>query len=196
MNCVTLSFDNGPTPGITEGVLEVLARYGVLSTFFVIGQRLELPTNAALLQVITAAGHRVGNHTWSHSVAFGDRLDAAYAREEIDRAQALIGEQRVRRSFSGRTAITGCWGNTCSAAARSPICGSRATPLSAGRPCLATGAVRTGTAISRSASAPRIGRLWFCTTSKMLVWPVCRISWPGCRIAVLNCVTIFPRASS
>ena len=31
MNRVTLSFDNGPSPGITEGVLEVLARYGLLS---------------------------------------------------------------------------------------------------------------------------------------------------------------------
>src|SRR6266404_6320197 len=82
----TLSFDNGPTPGITEGVLEVLARYGLLSTFFVIGQRLEAPRNAALLQAISAAGHWIGNHTWSHSVAFGDRPDAACAREEIDRA--------------------------------------------------------------------------------------------------------------
>ena len=92
MNRVTLSFDNGPTPGITEGVLEVLARHGLFSTFFVIGQRLEAPRNAALLQAISAAGHWIGNHTWSHSVAFGDRPDEAYAREEIDRAQALIGE--------------------------------------------------------------------------------------------------------
>jgi hypothetical protein len=53
-------------------------------------QRLEAPRNAALLQASSAAGHWIGNHTWSHSVAFGDRPDAAYAREEIDRAQALI----------------------------------------------------------------------------------------------------------
>jgi peptidoglycan/xylan/chitin deacetylase (PgdA/CDA1 family) len=91
MNRVTLTFDNGPTPGITEGVLEVLARYGLVSTFFVIGQRLEVRQNAALLQAISGAGHRIGNHSWSHSVAFGDRPDAAFAREEIDRAQALIG---------------------------------------------------------------------------------------------------------
>lgn len=92
MKRVTLSFDNGPTPGITERVLEVLARYGVPSSFFVIGQRLEEPRNAALLQVISAAGHLIGNHTWSHSVAFGDQPDAAFARSEIDRTQALIGE--------------------------------------------------------------------------------------------------------
>jgi peptidoglycan/xylan/chitin deacetylase (PgdA/CDA1 family) len=105
MNRVTLSFDNGPTSGITEGVLEVLARYGVLSTFFVIGQRLEAPRNAALLQAISAAGHWIGNHTWSHSVAFGDRPDAAYAREEIDRAQALIGE------FAGQEKLFRPYGN-------------------------------------------------------------------------------------
>jgi peptidoglycan-N-acetylglucosamine deacetylase len=107
MNRVTLSFDNGPTPGITEGVLEVLARHGLFSTFFVIGQRLEAPRNAALLQAISAAGHWIGNHTWSHSVAFGDRPDAAYAREEIDRAQALIGE------FADQEKLFRPYGNFC-----------------------------------------------------------------------------------
>ena len=37
---LTLSFDNGPTPDVTPFVLDVLARRGVKSTFFVIGEKL------------------------------------------------------------------------------------------------------------------------------------------------------------
>ena len=37
---LTLSFDNGPTPDVTPQVLDVLARRGVKSTFFVIGEKL------------------------------------------------------------------------------------------------------------------------------------------------------------
>ena len=40
---LTLSFDNGPTPDVTPLVLDVLARRGVKSTFFVIGEKLAQP---------------------------------------------------------------------------------------------------------------------------------------------------------
>lgn len=88
---LTLTFDNGPTPGITERVLDILARHGLQATFFVIGRQLRDPAAAALLPTIQQAGHRIGNHTLNHHVALGDRPDAAYAHAEIDEAQALIG---------------------------------------------------------------------------------------------------------
>jgi peptidoglycan-N-acetylglucosamine deacetylase len=88
---LSLSFDNGPTPGITDRVLEVLDRSNVKATFFVIGDRLRDPAAARLLDKIGETGHRIGNHTLSHSVAFGERLDERYARNEIEDAQALIG---------------------------------------------------------------------------------------------------------
>lgn len=37
---LTLTFDNGPTPGVTQPVLETLGRYGIRTTFFIIGQKL------------------------------------------------------------------------------------------------------------------------------------------------------------
>ena len=88
---MTVTFDNGPTPGVTERVLEILARQGVRTTFFVIGQKLRDKSSAALLGGIKAAGHWIGNHTLSHSVALGDQPDADYARREIEEAQSLIG---------------------------------------------------------------------------------------------------------
>ena len=88
---ITLTFDNGPTAGITTKVLDVLARHDVRSTFFTIGRKLLDPNNSKLLPLIKGAGHWIGNHTWSHSVPFGENTDSAFAIAEIERAQELLG---------------------------------------------------------------------------------------------------------
>jgi peptidoglycan-N-acetylglucosamine deacetylase len=92
MKKVTLTFDNGPTPGITERILAILAERGIQSTFFVVGERLKIPEAAALLDHIVAAGHWVGNHSLTHSVAFGESTERGYAAREISETQALIGK--------------------------------------------------------------------------------------------------------
>jgi peptidoglycan-N-acetylglucosamine deacetylase len=89
---VTLTFDNGPTPGITERVLEILERQGIRSTFFVIGRKLADPEAASLARQCHVAGHWIGNHTFSHSVAFGDRPEADFAADEIATTQRAIGD--------------------------------------------------------------------------------------------------------
>jgi peptidoglycan/xylan/chitin deacetylase (PgdA/CDA1 family) len=91
MKRVTLTFDNGPTPGITERVLEILDRAGLRCSFFVIGQKLAAPAAAALMRQAHAAGHWIGNHTLTHATPFGLRPDAAFAAGQIDETQALIG---------------------------------------------------------------------------------------------------------
>ena len=88
---VTLTFDNGPTPGVTTGVLDVLARKGVPATFFVIGNKLADPGAIALMRDANAAGHWIGNHTLTHSVAFGEQPDAAVVMREIEETQGRIG---------------------------------------------------------------------------------------------------------
>jgi peptidoglycan-N-acetylglucosamine deacetylase len=91
MKRVTLSFDNGPTPGVTERVLDILHGAQIRATFFVIGQKLESAEARASMGAAHAAGHWIGNHTLTHSIAFGDRPDAAYAAREIDETQKRIG---------------------------------------------------------------------------------------------------------
>jgi len=88
---VTLTFDNGPTPGVTERVLDILERLRILSTFFVIGRNLDKPGGADLMKEAHAAGHWIGNHTLSHTVALGDRPERNYAVSEIEGAQQRIG---------------------------------------------------------------------------------------------------------
>ncbi len=88
---VTLTFDNGPVPGVTERVLEILEQARIRSTFFVIGKNLDKPAAAGLMRQAHAAGHWIGNHTLSHTVALGDRRERDYAVSEIEGAQARIG---------------------------------------------------------------------------------------------------------
>lgn len=61
---VALTFDDGPAPGATERVVAVLAEKGIKGTFFLIGH--DLQENPALGRELAAAGHELGNHTWSH----------------------------------------------------------------------------------------------------------------------------------
>jgi peptidoglycan/xylan/chitin deacetylase (PgdA/CDA1 family) len=103
MKKITLTFDNGPTPGVTDRVLDVLEKHGIKSTFMAIGNNLRKPDARALLADIVAAGHWVGNHSLTHSVAFGDRPEAGYAEYEIAETQTLIGEfarpEKIFRPF-------------------------------------------------------------------------------------------------
>lgn len=88
---VTLTFDNGPTPGVTPSVLDALAHRRIPATFFVIGDKLADPDAAALMRDAHTAGHWIGNHSLTHSVALGEQPDAAVAAREIEEAQRRIG---------------------------------------------------------------------------------------------------------
>jgi peptidoglycan/xylan/chitin deacetylase (PgdA/CDA1 family) len=61
---VYLTFDDGPTPGITEQVLSMLAEVGAKGTFFCIGNCVE--KHPELFHKLLEDGHAVGNHTYSH----------------------------------------------------------------------------------------------------------------------------------
>jgi peptidoglycan/xylan/chitin deacetylase (PgdA/CDA1 family) len=62
-----LSFDDGPDPLWTPRLLELLDRYAVTATFFVVGRA--AVTEPGLLRDIAARGHRIANHTYSHLAA-------------------------------------------------------------------------------------------------------------------------------
>ncbi|MFP6763757.1 MAG: polysaccharide deacetylase family protein [Planctomycetaceae bacterium] len=62
---ISLTFDDGPHPQHTPALLDELDAAGIRATFFVIGERAE--QHQKLVQRITAAGHEIGNHTWTHS---------------------------------------------------------------------------------------------------------------------------------
>lgn len=63
-NKVYLTFDDGPTPEITEWTLEKLRQYNAKATFFCIGNNIE--KHPAIFQKVIAEGHAIGNHTYDH----------------------------------------------------------------------------------------------------------------------------------
>src|SRR5207248_3990308 len=67
-----------------------LARRGVKTSFFVIGEKLVQAQNRRHAERAHAEGHWIGNHTWSHSVPFG-LMEADAAIAEFDRTQNAIG---------------------------------------------------------------------------------------------------------
>ena len=72
---VSLTFDNGPTPGVTERVLDILSVRDVHATFFVVGSQLAEPAARRASVRAAGEGHRVGGHTWSHTIPFGQADD-------------------------------------------------------------------------------------------------------------------------
>lgn len=63
-NKVFLTFDDGPTPVVTQWVLHELAKYNCRATFFCIGKNIE--KHLDIFNEIIKQGHSVGNHTHNH----------------------------------------------------------------------------------------------------------------------------------
>ncbi|MGL5676695.1 MAG: polysaccharide deacetylase family protein [Cellulosilyticaceae bacterium] len=63
---VYLTFDDGPTKGVTEAILDVLKEQDVKATFFVVGK--EIIQRENVLKRIYEEGHAIGLHTYSHNL--------------------------------------------------------------------------------------------------------------------------------
>lgn len=61
---VYITFDDGPIPESTPFILEILERYEVKATFFMVGDNVN--KHPELYNQIVNAGHKVGNHTYNH----------------------------------------------------------------------------------------------------------------------------------
>jgi peptidoglycan-N-acetylglucosamine deacetylase len=83
---VALTFDDGPTPRFTDEILETLKQQDVKATFFLIGGELE--KNPEEGRKIVAAGHEIGNHSFSHQRMLF--VSSAFVKDEIEKTDALI----------------------------------------------------------------------------------------------------------
>ncbi|HBL30492.1 MAG TPA: polysaccharide deacetylase family protein [Acidobacteria bacterium] len=91
---VALTFDDGPDPEVTPGVLDLLDQAGARASFFCIGRR--VAEHPEIAREIARRGHRVENHTWSHPNLFTCYLPSAQ-RREVERAQEQIAAAAGRR---------------------------------------------------------------------------------------------------
>lgn len=61
---IYLTFDDGPTPIITDWVLETLKSYNAKASFFCVGNNVSKYPD--IYERIITGGHKVGNHTHTH----------------------------------------------------------------------------------------------------------------------------------
>ncbi|HSI28000.1 MAG: polysaccharide deacetylase family protein [Methylophilus sp.] len=67
-NEIALTIDDGPEPGVTRPVLDILDQYNVKATFFYIGNK--AVQHPELCREIVKRGHAIENHSQQHSVYF------------------------------------------------------------------------------------------------------------------------------
>ena len=107
MRKLTVTFDNGPDPEVTPQVLDILAERGIKASFFVCGQGNTLhparkagsEEGLAVLQRAIREGHWVGNHSLSHTVAFGTTYDKNVPEREIGKNEEIIGGFNPQKLF-------------------------------------------------------------------------------------------------
>ena len=85
---IALTFDDGPEPERVEEVLKMLDDEDVKATFFVVGEQLEQHPRRG--KKIVAAGHELGNHSYSHQhMVF---VSEDFVQKEVEETDRLIRE--------------------------------------------------------------------------------------------------------
>lgn len=92
-NQIALTFDDGPDPQWTPRILDILKRYNVPATFFMVGEN--GLTERGLLERMVREGHEVGSHTYTHPNLAG----ASATDTDIE----LNANQRLFQAFTGRS---------------------------------------------------------------------------------------------
>ncbi|MDR2885949.1 MAG: polysaccharide deacetylase family protein [Rikenellaceae bacterium] len=92
---VFLTFDDGPTPGITEWILSELDKHNAKATFFCLGKNIEMYPD--LYEKIIAKGHVVGNHTYSHQKGWSMSLGRYI--EDVDFCNQVINSNLLRPPY-------------------------------------------------------------------------------------------------
>jgi peptidoglycan/xylan/chitin deacetylase (PgdA/CDA1 family) len=83
---VALTFDDGPDPELTPGVLEALADHHARATFNMMGWN--AGRHPDLVQAVVDAGHELGNHTWTHLDLAGQSV--SQTRHQLDLGRGAI----------------------------------------------------------------------------------------------------------
>ncbi|MGW7434482.1 polysaccharide deacetylase family protein [Streptomyces sp. NPDC054849] len=103
-SAMVLTFDDGPDPRYTPDILDTLARYDVRAMFFVCGEM--AAENLDLLRRMTAEGHVIGNHTWTHPLI--PKLSRPALASEIGRTSEVV-QQAVGEAPLWFRAPYGAW---------------------------------------------------------------------------------------
>lgn len=86
---IYLTFDDGPIPGITEDILDILKEHNVKANFFVVGK--EIKGREHILKRIHEEGHGIGLHTYTHKFSSIYKSQDEFIKE-MDATRDLVKE--------------------------------------------------------------------------------------------------------
>ena len=92
---IYLTFDDGPTPKVTEWLLGVLKHYDIKATFFCVGNNVE--KHPLIFQRLIDEGHAVGNHTYNHLK--GWKTDNQSYLDNVQRCQDVFESNLFRPPY-------------------------------------------------------------------------------------------------
>ena len=105
-NAVAITFDDGPTPGVTDVLLRTLDEYGAKATFFMVGDQARKHPDIA--KMVSAAGHEIGIHSDRHKKGMRE-----WTTEELT-ADFSAAADAVEQATGARPAIVRTpFGNLC-----------------------------------------------------------------------------------
>jgi peptidoglycan/xylan/chitin deacetylase (PgdA/CDA1 family) len=89
---VILTFDDGPRPGKTDAILDILDQFGVKATFMMLGNA--AAAHPDLVRTVAARGHTIGNHSYDHA-----NLSSLTSQAALD--DVVKGERAITRALAG-----------------------------------------------------------------------------------------------
>lgn len=98
---IYLTFDDGPTPVITDEVLNLLDKYDAKATFFCLGRNVD--RHRDLFGSIISKGHAVGNHSYSHLKGWSTPAKAYF--HDANLAQKYINSKLFRPPYGRITKL-------------------------------------------------------------------------------------------
>ena len=104
-NKIYLTFDDGPTPEITEWILQELEKHHAKATFFCIGKNIE--KQPRLFDKLISEGHAIGNHTFNHLKGWNTPTETylenvEWCNLEIQKLKNLYSESKLFRPPYGK----------------------------------------------------------------------------------------------
>lgn len=84
--CIALTFDDGPSEN-TNQVLDILKKYNIHATFFLIGSKVE--AHQEVIKRLVSEGHQLGNHTYHHSKSMGF-YPVGKLTEELESTRSVV----------------------------------------------------------------------------------------------------------
>ena len=94
-NIIYLTFDDGPTPGVTDVLLDELKKFNAKATFFCLGKN--IVAHPSLFSQIKEEGHVIGNHTWDH--LNGRKVNSANYIHSINKTQGVMQSEFFRPPY-------------------------------------------------------------------------------------------------